>query len=292
MLRAPDGCDAGWLPPGSGLLGGDAGRTTLQADPELGRFWSAGDEISEPELGRSPGDEIAELELGRSWSPGDAIAAGPVVVVGHDFWRRELGADPDVVGRTIVASAVTLTIVGVAPAHFKGVDLDVVDLFLPINTTTGVTSREQLEARNISWLWMVARPEPGVLPEAVATRATEVLAELVREYPGPLDSEPGQVDLIPVNERFAGVDRISVGTTSPVPVWILGVTAVVLLIACANVSNLLLARGAGRRRELAIRAAIVASRAAIPRRVRSSIATSISKACHRETYPTHATGAF
>ncbi|HEX9700404.1 MAG TPA: ABC transporter permease [Acidobacteriota bacterium] len=224
--------------------------TTLQADPGLGRFWS-------------PGDEISELELGRFWSLGDAIAAGPVVVVGHDFWRRELGADPDVIGRTILASAVTLTIVGVAPAHFKGVDLDAVDLFLPINTTTGVTSREQLEARNSYWLWMVARPEPGVLPEAVATRATEVLAELVREYPGPLDSEPGQVDLIPVTDRFAGVDRISVGPTSPVPVWILGVTAVVLLIACANVSNLLLARGAGRRRELAIRAAIGASRGRI-----------------------------
>jgi predicted permease len=98
-----------------------------------------------------------------------------------------------------------------------------------------------------------------VTPEAAGARATEVSIEQARANPQ-RDNDPGRVQLVPVTDRFFGEDR-----ESPVPAWLLGVTAVVLLVACANCSNLLLARGAGRRRELAVRAAMGASRGRLVR---------------------------
>jgi predicted permease len=188
-----------------------------------------------------------------------------VVVLGYDFWQREFGGDVSVLGRSIVINpaaadtTVTMrsaTVIGVAPSHFRGVDLDPVDVFVPIGLEAHLSSADILDARNTVWLWLVGRLPAGLSPQSAGSRFTAMLEGLVAREP---DFTYGRiVDLMALNERFAGYGR-----DSPVPVWLLGVTAAVLLIACANVSNLLLARGAGRRRELAIRAAVGASRGRI-----------------------------
>ena len=183
-------------------------------------------------------------------------AAGAEAVLGYDFWQREFGGAAAVLGRTIEVSSVKVTVIGVAPRHFRGIDLDPVDVFLPLGLEPRFASADILDARNTVWLWLVGRPQHGMSPEVVASRMTALLQALSAEEPRYTYGD--LVDLIPLNERFAGYGR-----NSPVPLWLLGVTAAVLLIACANVSNLLLARGAGRRRELAIRAAVGASRGRI-----------------------------
>jgi putative ABC transport system permease protein len=179
-----------------------------------------------------------------------------VAVLGYDFWQREFGGDRDVLGREIVVSSNAVVVIGVAPRHFRGIDLDPIDVYLPIELETRFSLPEILDSRNAYWLWLVGRREAGITADAASARLTALLRALHEEYPK--TTAAATVDLLPVSERFA-----IYGRTSPVPLWLLGVTAAVLLIACGNVSNLLLARGAGRRREFAIRSAIGASRGRI-----------------------------
>lgn len=196
-------------------------------------------------------------ELGRWFVPGDERAAGAEVVIGYDLWQRQFGGSRDVLGRTLELSGVPFEIIGVAPRHFRGIDLDPVDLWLPVGAELRFGSTDVLDARNTFWLWLAGRPVDGMTPEVAASRVSATVAAGVRENPD-APAMSSLADLIPVTARFA-----SDSDPSPVPVWLLGITAIVLLIACANVANLLFARGAARCREFAIRAAVGASRGGI-----------------------------
>jgi len=185
--------------------------------------------------------------LGRTFRPeDDEPGAAPVLVLGERVWRGTFGADPDIVGTTVHVDAVPHTVVGVVP---KGAGYpDEALLWVPLALSEGTQSRSS------RWINGVARLAPGVSLQQ-ARAALDVLAgRLADEYP---ESNEGLgLTAVPVHEvRTAELSAMSMA--------LLGAVGFVLLVACANVASLLLARSAGRQKELAIRAALGARRGRI-----------------------------
>ncbi len=203
--------------------------------------------------------------LGRFYAAAEDRLGGPhLAVMGYGLWRRQFAGARDVLGRTLHVAGDVYTIVGVAPEAFTGVALTDVDLFLPITTTKFDAGPAALASRDYSWVRVVARLAPGVtIPQAQAE------AKVVYQRGNPsaaaspvpswqiamLGGQPA--DVHPVME----LRRELASGSIPITLWLLGVATAVLLIACANVGGLLLARGVRNRREIAVRASLGASRA-------------------------------
>ena len=203
--------------------------------------------------------------LGRFYTAAEDRLGGPhLAVMGYGLWRRQFAGARDVLGRTLHVAGDVYTIVGVAPEAFTGVALTDVDLFLPITTTKFDAGPAALASRDYSWVRVVARLAPGVtIPQAQAE------AKVVYQRGNPsaaaspvpswqiamLGGQPA--DVHPVME----LRRELASGSIPITLWLLGVATAVLLIACANVGGLLLARGVRNRREIAVRASLGASRA-------------------------------
>ena len=203
--------------------------------------------------------------LGRFYTAAEDRLGGPhLAVMGYGLWRRQFAGARDVLGRTLHVAGDVYTIVGVAPEAFTGVALTDVDLFLPITTTKFDAGPAALASRDYSWVRVVARLAPGVtIPQAQAE------AKVVYQRGNPsaaaspvpswqiamLGGQPA--DVHPVME----LRRELASGNIPITLWLLGVATAVLLIACANVGGLLLARGVRNRREIAVRASLGASRA-------------------------------
>jgi predicted permease len=201
----------------------------------------------------------ARPALGRFYTPEeDQVGAAGMVVIGYELWRGQFGGSADVLDRTIDFGYGPFAIVGVAPPGFTGVDLKRVDLWLPLHTTQALMAGTWWEnGRYGYWLHMVGRLAPGVS----ATSASEEATALLRQG----DSEAGVAS---DNVRVVAAPLIAArGPDAPpeaaVARWLAGLSLLVLLIACANVANLLLAHTIRQRREVGIRLALGSSRGRI-----------------------------
>ncbi|HEY5567493.1 MAG TPA: ABC transporter permease [Gammaproteobacteria bacterium] len=191
--------------------------------------------------------------LGRTFVPDDeGPNASPVVVVSQTLWMRRFGGDPDLIGRSINLDGLNRTVIGVVPPDFRFPDRDAV-VWVPASFTP-----EQLARRDAHYLNVVARLAPGTaLPQAQA-ELTAIAKTLEQEYPA---SNTGMgATIAALHEHMARDAR-------PTLFILLGAVGIVLLITCTNVANLLLARGAGRLKELALRKALGAAHGRIVRQL-------------------------
>jgi predicted permease len=217
-----------------------------------------------PTLGLSP-------TLGRLLGPGDDATVGglPVAVLAYDYWQTRFGARPDVLNATIIVNGKSLTIVGVAPAGFTGTTLGSQPrVFVPI-TMRGLLDNnfDGFDNRLNYWAYAFGRLAPGMTIDTARTALQPKYRAIINEVEAPLQRGMSDATM----ERFRNKPLLlepgqrgqsSVHEEASTPLQILfGVTAIVLLIACANIANLLLARSAARAGEMAVRLSIGASRA-------------------------------
>ena len=193
--------------------------------------------------------------MGRFFAPGeDSIPRGAsVTVLSHDFWKNRMGEAEDVVGRVLQLEGKPFIVIGVAPPDFIGVD-DRTDLFVPISAVApDQIGPEWYSASNSFWVKAIARLKPGVTGEAADAAATAAYRADLRNWPNNTRDSTSVVML----SSIAGARTLNgVNAQAKVSLWLMGVSVIVLLIACANVANILIARTLERRREIAVRLAM------------------------------------
>jgi predicted permease len=205
--------------------------------------------------------------LGRTFARDEDGAPGahPVVIITEGLWQRRFGSDPAIIGKTITLNRQPFTIVGVAPKDFRGTDLGAIaELFVPM-AMHGVVQPgfDWYNQRRGLFLFVFGRLKPGVTAEQAKQSISILSTQLEQSYP--VENKGRRAAVLPLLEARLNPD--GQGTVVRVTVMLFTVVGIVLLIACANLANLLLARGSRRRREVAIRLAIGASRVRLIRQL-------------------------
>lgn len=194
--------------------------------------------------------------LGRFFQPDEdrPPAGSHVVVLSHALWQSQFGSDRNVIGRTITLNEELYTIVGVAPVGFTGPQLGPVDIWVPMSHWSRNVTDDWPTSWNAQWLQVIGRLAPGA---TIAQARDDLTSAFRAAYTG--DEAPmrtARLETAPLGSTEDGGEPAELAIVR----WLLGVAAVVLVIACSNIVNLLLARAIRRRREVAVRVALGAGR--------------------------------
>jgi predicted permease len=202
--------------------------------------------------------------LGRAFLPeeGTLRAGAAVIVIGYTVWQNHFAGDPQIVGKTIQINRHPYTVVGVAPRDFTGCAPGLrTELWIPVSMDRDVWGFNRPDYRGIFWLNVLGKVRPGVTKNQAQAELNLLMRGIAERFPEDHRDSPNEISLDPLWRSPFGIN----GYLYKILPMLLGLAGVLLLLACANVASLLLVRSVGRRREIAIRLGMGASRKQIIR---------------------------